>query len=217
MIAAVAPVSSVMKTGAVLCLAALVCGAAVFIVYDARDTDRAVPDELAGGKDSSVGSVIARYRGVPAYQNGNKVAKSHGRHYAANGYYYGQKWQCVEYVKRFYHDALGHRMPSVWGHARDFFDPGTGHGGINPLRGLVQYRNGGDMAPEPDDLLVFRTGNLGHVAIVTKVTRNSVEVVQQNIHGSPTSVHPLTRRDGRWTVGKDDRPAGWLRLPEPGR
>lgn len=160
-----------------------------------------------------VGNVIATYKKVPAYQNGTKVTQSHGKHYAKDNYYYGQKWQCVEYVKRFYHDALGHHMPSVWGHARDFFDPEVAHGEINPLRGLVQYQNGGSEIPKPDDLLVFRNGSLGHVAIVTKVTKNTIEVIQQNVHSHASSVHPLSHKGGRCTVGKDNQPAGWLRLP----
>ena len=48
---------------------------------------------VSGVQDSAVGTEIARYKGVPAYQNGNKVTKNHGKHYAKNGYYYGQKWQ----------------------------------------------------------------------------------------------------------------------------
>lgn len=37
------------------------------------------------------------------------------------GYYYGYKWQCVEYIKRFYYEAKGHKMPDSYGNAKDFW------------------------------------------------------------------------------------------------
>ena len=116
-------------------------------------------------------------------------------------------------MKRFYHDALSHKMPSVWGHARDFYDPEIANGEMNPARGLMQYHNGGSDKPRPDDLVVFRDGSLGHVAIVTKVTKQSVVVIQQNVKGAPTGVFPLVYQNGTYTIGKDNQPAGWLRLP----
>jgi len=42
-----------------------------------------------------VGRVLDSYRGVPVYDNGLLFFWSYGRHYAPDGYYYGQKWQCV--------------------------------------------------------------------------------------------------------------------------
>lgn len=196
-----------LAVGTVLAAAALTL--CLIMMKDNRRTAAAPTGDAA---PPAVGEVIARYRSVPAYQNGKTITTSHGKHYAADGYYYGQKWQCVEYVKRFYHDAHGHRMPSVWGHARDFFDPAVAHGEVNPARGMRQYQNGGDTAPKADDLLVFRGGSLGHVAIVTKVTADSVEVIQQNIYGVATDSHPLVKSGGRFTVGAGKQPAGWLRL-----
>lgn len=159
------------------------------------------------------GSVLDSYRGIPIYENGPSVTVSHGKHYAIDGYYYGQKWQCVEYIKRFYHDAMDHSMPNVWGHAKDFFDPTVPHGEINPQRGLRQYVNGANEPPQVDDLLVFRTGSLGHVAIVSEVSDTEIEVIQQNVRGHPRSRHPLTSENGQYTVGSSKQPAGWLRLP----
>ncbi|MGE9267196.1 MAG: CHAP domain-containing protein [Verrucomicrobiales bacterium] len=165
---------------------------------------------------SPVGTILASHRGVPAYQNGLIIATSHGKHYAPKGYYYGQKWQCVEFVKRYYYDALQHEMPNVWGHARDFFDPEIPHGQRNPARDLLQFHNGHDEAPAPDDLLVFRDGNFGHVAIITEVGTEHIEVIQQNIPGHPTQTHPYQLRAGRHEIGTPrHRPTGWLRLAKP--
>lgn len=201
-----------MRKWVILCSATTLAVVVGLVVLEVMNNQRS---GVKGDEEGSalIGAKIADYQGVPAYQNGTKIEVSHGKHYANDGYYYGQKWQCVEYVKRFYYDALKHRMPNVWGHAADFFDPETEHGAINSARGLVQYKNGNNVAPKPDDLLVFRHDGFGHVAIITKVTKNTIEVIQQNVHGSPTSVHTLTRGKEGYTVGEKHQPAGWLRLP----
>src|SRR5688572_10701975 len=69
-----------------------------------------------------IGKVLDSYRNVPVHDNGLVFFRSYGKHYSADGYYFGQKWQCVEYIKRFYFEAKGHRMPDVMGHAKSFFD-----------------------------------------------------------------------------------------------
>jgi hypothetical protein len=84
--------------------------------------------------DSRVGKVLDGYRGIPVYDNGLLYFRSYGKHYSQNGYYYGQKWQCVEFIKRFFYDAKGHKMPDVMGHAKSFFDDTLSDGALNPLR-----------------------------------------------------------------------------------
>lgn len=158
-------------------------------------------------------TTLDTFRGVPVYDNGPIVTFSHGRHYAADGYYFGQKWQCVEFVKRFFYKAFNHRMPDVWGHAKDFFDQDTPAGKLNKKRGLLQYRNGGSVAPQPGDLVVFTNGLYGHVAIVSAVRSNQVEIIQQNIYGHPRDGYSLKSEDGRWVMGESYQPAGWLRVP----
>ena len=66
--------------------------------------------------------MLDSYRGVPVYDNGLLYFRNHGKNYSKDGYYFGQKWQCVEFVKRFYYQAKNHRMPDVMGHAKSFFD-----------------------------------------------------------------------------------------------
>lgn len=158
-----------------------------------------------------IGNLLSSYLGVPAYQNGPIITMSHGKNYASDGYYYGQKWQCVEYVKRFYHDALGHSMPDVWGHACDFFDPQVVHGQLNKARNLWQFQNGGDIPPAENDLLVFQNGGYGHVAIITRVSENVIEVIQQNIFGKARQTHPLQKKEGRFHIGTSQPATGWLR------
>ncbi len=163
--------------------------------------------------ESAVGMKLDEFRGVAVYDNGPMIARAHGRHFADDGYYFGQKWQCVEYVKRFFHQAHDHRMPDVWGHAKDFFDDAVPHGQVNPRRGLVQFRNGRAEPPRAGDLVVFTNGYYGHVAIVSAVRSNEVEVIQQNILGRPRDVFLLASGKDRHQVGKEYAPAGWLRVP----
>lgn len=160
-----------------------------------------------------VGRVLDTYRSVPVYDNGLLFFRSYGRHYAQDGYYYGQKWQCVEFIKRFYHEAKGHKMPDVMGHARSFFDEElAGDGTLNERRGLLQYRNGSSEQPRPDDLLVFTDTKHGHVGIVTAAGEGFIEIIQQNVLGSTRQRLSLTWSNQHCFIISPRTPAGWLRI-----
>lgn len=159
------------------------------------------------------GEIITTYRTIPVYSNGDNYTLSYGKHHSANGYYYGQKWQCVEFVKRFYHDAYNHQMPSAWGHAMGYYDPTVLHGKLNKQRGMFQFKNGGATSPQPDDLLVFDFAPYGHVSVISAVRENEIEVVQQNIAGKPRQIYSLDKKDGLFTIISKNKPIGWLRLP----
>ena len=75
-----------------------------------------------------IGANLDSYKGVAIYYNGIIYTQSQGKNYSDSGYYYGYKWQCVEYIKRFYYQTKGHEMPDVFGNAKDFFDPSVEHG-----------------------------------------------------------------------------------------
>lgn len=169
---------------------------------------------FAASDDATIGVTLDEYRGVAVYSNGLIYSRSHGKHYGGDGYYYGQKWQCVEFVKRFFHRAHHHEMPDVWGHAKDFFDESIAQGRLNPARGLLQFRNGGDVYPKTGDLVVFTNGGFGHVAIISRVTTNEVEVIQQNVLGHPRQKFPLTWTPASFQIGDSYQPAGWLRVPK---
>ena len=158
-----------------------------------------------------IGDKIDSYQGVAIFENGSAIDQSQGRHFSKDGYYYGQKWQCVEFVKRFYYDVLNHRMPDTFGHAKDFFDFSVPQGGLNACRGLVQYRNGGDIKPQKNDLLVYTNTEYGHVAIVAEVESDWIEIVQQNAHSQARQKLVMTVSNGRYYVGNRWQPAGWLR------
>lgn len=156
--------------------------------------------------------VLDEYKNVKVYDNGINFLKNHGTNYSEDGYYYGYKWQCVEFIKRFYYEAKDHKMPNVYGHAKDFFDTNLGQGEFNKDRGLYQYKNGGNVKPEVDDLIVFQDSTYGHVAIISEVGDDYIEVVQQNIYKKPRAKYPLKEENGCYYVDDGKSPAGWLRL-----
>lgn len=164
-----------------------------------------------------VGEVVDSLNGVPVYYNG-AVANTGKRHLAADGYNYGLRWQCVEFVKRYYYDYLHHKMPDTYGHAKDFFDATLADGALNKKRNLIQYKNGSKVAPAENDLLVFDSHSFnpyGHVAIVSKVSEEEIELIQQNPGPTAPSreTYTVVEKDGKWTIDRDDL-LGWLRLQE---
>ena len=165
--------------------------------------------------NSKIGKVLDTYRGVPVHDNGLLFFRSYGKHYSQDGYYYGQKWQCVEFIKRFLNTAKHHKMPDVMGHAKSFFDESLPDGAMNTKRGLIQYRNGSPEKPRPDDVLVFTDTKYGHVGIVTEVGPTTVEIIQQNILFHPRQRLTLRFNNGHYFITAPRRPAGWLRTPLP--
>ena len=166
----------------------------------------------------AVGEQLDELNGVAIYYNGG-VNTVQGRNLTQDGYNLGLRYQCVAFVKRYYFERHGHRMPDTYGHAKDFFDPNVSDGGMNAKRAMSQFTNGSTMPPQADDLLVFAPSLLnryGHVAIIASVGTNTLQIAQQNPgpFGSSRETIPLSYHEGRWHIG-NDRVLGWLRLPVP--
>ena len=158
------------------------------------------------------GDIVAEFNGVPVrYNSGGVDSCQEGRHLSSDGKYsYGMKWQCVEFVRRYYFDALNHRMPEKYGNAKDYFRDNIPHGGLNTERDLIQYQNQNTEKPRVNDLLVCpkMAGGYGHVSIIKQVEDNKLTVIQQNT-SSPTDEYSLQNKDGVWTIGREC--AGFLR------
>lgn len=168
--------------------------------------------------EHTVGEQIDDLNGVAIYFNGG-VNTVEGRNLTPDGYNLGLRYQCVEFVKRYYFERHAHRMPDSYGHARDFFDPSLADGAHNGRRAMLQFRNGSSTQPEPDDLLVFEPwlfNRYGHVAIVASVDIGELEIAQQNPgpFGQSRESFPVVQRDGKWFIGHS-RVLGWLRLEAP--
>lgn len=140
-----------------------------------------------------------KYEGVRVYTN--RKLNSNERNLAKDGYNLGKKWQCVEFVKRFYYERYNHKMPNTYGHAISFYNTSVGSGKLNKDRNLIQIKNNGKNKPCKNDIIIIDSGSIyGHVAIVSKVEGSYIEVVQQN--------HRMKRQK----IKISKKILGWLRL-----
>jgi surface antigen len=164
-----------------------------------------------------IGTPIDSLNGVKVYYNGSFKHVS-GRSLGPEQYNFGLKYQCVEFVKRYYYEHLSHKMPDTYGHAKDFFIPNLADGAFNSQRALIQYRNPCQVQPQVNDLLVYSptlSNPYGHVAIVANVQPNAIEIIQQNPGrwGRSRQWYPLSQENGQWKIHKK-RVVGWLRKKE---
>lgn len=162
----------------------------------------------------SVGEQIDSLNGVYVYHNGG-VDNISGRNKTSDGYNLGLKYQCVEFVKRYYYEHLNHKMPETYGHAKDFFITNLSDGKRNTQRNLIQYTNPSGTKPKADDLLIFEGSTFnkfGHVAIVSQVTDMNIEIIQQNSGplGRTRETIKIEYKNGKWEI-KESRILGWLR------
>jgi len=172
------------------------------------------PPVVSAPKDSKFGQQIDELNGVPVFYNG-KVSNISGRNVTSDGYNLGLKYQCVEFVKRYYYEHLKHKMPDSYGNAKDFFNPKIQDGKYNAARGLYQFTNPSVSSPQINDLIIFgptQYNPFGHVAIVSDVRDNQFEIIQQN----PGSGNPsrewfnVYAQHGKFVVDHE-YVLGWLR------
>jgi len=161
-----------------------------------------------------VGQSIDSFNNVIVYYNGgvgNVVERN-----TKDGYNIGLKYQCVEFVKRYYFEYFNHKMPDSYGHAKSFYDPKVKDGQINKQRDLLQFKNPSKFKPQESDLIIMdgtMSNKYGHVAIISKVTDKFIELIQQNpgpFSPSRITIEISETKDGNWKIEKD-RVLGWLR------
>jgi len=163
-----------------------------------------------------LGDPVDSMNGVLVYYNGS-VSNVSGRNLAPDGYNVGLKYQCVEFVKRYYYEHYHHKMPDSYGHAKSFYDRSLEGESLNKMRGLTQYANGGKIKPAVGDLIVFDGtiwNEFGHVAIISAVEADQIQIIQQNPGPSAASriYIDIDISEGNYTVGRSDC-LGWLRMP----
>lgn len=128
-----------------------------------------------------IGAPVDSLNGVVVYFNGG-TREVEGMDTVGN-YYLGLKYQCVEFVNRYYFQYYHHKMPDPYGNAVDYFDRQLKDGELNKKRGLIQFANPSKTKPLPGDILIFDKGPLnkyGHIAIISSVNDKEIEVIQQN-------------------------------------
>jgi len=79
-----------------------------FAFRDLKDT---MPNPLS----IDVGEKVDSLNGVYVYYNGS-VGHVSGRNLVPDGYNPGLKYQCVEFVKRYYYQHLNHKIPDSYRH-----------------------------------------------------------------------------------------------------
>ncbi len=154
-----------------------------------------------GDCGSDYGTSLGSYRNVTAYSQGSCAGTGDGT------------YQCVEYVKRFYSQAIGLNTSGWHGNGTDYYGSAT-------AKGLTAYPNGGTEAPKPDDILCFSGSTYGHVAIVTGVSATQVQLIEQNwarysCFSPPNSPVTLTITNGHYTCSNRGSYVvqGWIRKP----
>ena len=167
-----------------------------------------------GRAKNEIGQKVDSLNGVYVYYNGS-VGNVNGRRLTKDGYNLGLKYQCVEFVKRYYYKALKHKMPHSYGHAKDFFLSSVKDGNRNKQRDLVQYTNPSASAPKVNDLVVYSGtvfNSYGHVSIVSKVSDSEIEIIQQNpgAFGKSRATFTLSKTNGKWHID-NKQILGWLR------
>jgi surface antigen len=178
----------------------------ILIIYSCNTSDKKTPRKF--------GTRIDSLNGVSVYYNGS-VGNIKGRNKTADGYNLGLKYQCVEFVKRYYYEHLNHKMPDSYGNARDFFDKDLKDGQKNKQRNLIQYANPSIEVPRKNDLLIYSGtvfNKYGHVAIISNATENEIEIIQQNpgpFSGS-RETYKLEKKNNKWEID-NGRIMGWLR------
>jgi surface antigen len=186
----------------------------------ALDRDGFDPQEL---KRVKAGIETGSLDGVPGYYNGSTESETWGSHFSVDGYYYGEKWQCVEYVRRYYRDALKHDILKK-GNAETWFTSGL-EDGATTFDSLIQYAYAGrgtrredddgfSVQPKKGDILVLQTGTYGHVAIVSEASDTMVKIAQQNVHddGFVSEVAMKETATGKWRFS-ERQPMALLRKP----
>jgi hypothetical protein len=168
----------------------------------------------------SAGVEIGSLDGVKGYYNGPDFSKDWGRN-SVDKYDTGLKWQCVEYVRRYYYVHFGMKI-GAGRHGKDF-DAG-GKDGKGAFDGLVRYDYQGDatkadnlkdglsVKPQHGDIFCMGQGTYGHVAIIASVTDTSVTIAQQNMvdEGFTYDLKLTQQKNGRWKLWYQGRSVGCI-------
>lgn len=182
------------------------------IVSESSTAKKDIFLSVIDNRPPSIGEVIDSYNGINVYYNGNQ-ANVFGRNVTADNYNLGLKYQCVEFVKRFYYINYGHKMPYTYGHAKELFDETLPDRKLNHKRGLYQFINGSEYRPLPGDIVVFGPNHknpYGHTGIVTVSVGKKMEIIHQNVGEASRELFIVSEIGGRYFVVDPDV-KGWMR------
>lgn len=153
-------------------------------------------------------SAASIYQGVPALSNGTDQTTENdcvGENVVGP---YGDQYQCVEYVRRFYSLAMNVDTTS-W----QFYNADQYYKAATTL-GLIALPNGGSNPPAANDIVVFEGGPAGHAAVATAVSPTAVNIIEQNWSYNGTASLVLTSSNSSYVVSRAGSKyvvLGWLR------
>lgn len=124
----------------------------------------------------SCGSTMASFNGVPAKSNGKSQCTGSC---CGGSVTTGCAYQCVEYAQRYFHEK--HGIVANWYKNANQMCSGL-------PSGVSKTSN-----PQPGDLFVRLSGTYGHVAVISAVHSNTVDVVEQN--SSPSGRNTYNKAD----------------------
>ncbi|MBM3712836.1 MAG: CHAP domain-containing protein [Actinobacteria bacterium] len=116
-------------------------------------------------------TLLGSYNGVKIYSNGS-ISYASNDYNNYNGTNTGMKWQCVEFVNRYYLIVNNKNIRIAGTNAVDYYSTAS-------QRSMYNYANNSSVSPAVGDILCFG-GGLGHVAIIREVGSNYVRITQQN-------------------------------------
>lgn len=191
----------------------LTLGAAVLIVTFLVLTPSDIQKKITR---PAIGQILDSLDGIAVYYNGS-ISNESGRNTTADGYNMGLKYQCVEFVKRYYYYHYHHKMPETWGNAVDLFDTSLQDGELNQKRALLQFSHPSISKPQKGDILIYSgtpSNSFGHVCLVSKVEPKYIEIIQQNPgpYAKSRVKFGLSHTSQGWVI-TNERILGWLRLP----
>ena len=177
-------------------------------------------------KAAEFGTLLGHFKGVPAYSC-NYASFNVLRHLEFPNFlshrkgklYYGMKFQCVEYSRRFLIHAYGVTFGDV-GMAYEIFDlPFASRIRDSAEIPFINIENGGKQKPVPGAVLIWEEGgefrHTGHVAIVAEVSDEWVRVAEQNVDDS---IWPIGRNYSReLKVKYDSKTGSYLILEDWGK
>ncbi|GEM_PF-767098 len=186
-----------------------------FTVIEINEADNSpARKQRRSARKKSYGTELGSFNGVKVYSNGSAYTVSDVYNFI-DGKNIGMKWQCVEYIRRYYYRKFWINLGDKHrGHAKTFWGSVAAHN-----MQLGRFSNGGSVAPKVGDIVVSDKGTNGHVAIVRSVSGNQMCVAQQNVYQTESDVNACTTlsiSNGKYTVGNFSNTTlpitGWLRL-----
>lgn len=120
------------------------------------------------------------YYNITAYKNDS----TDNPNYLYDKIYTGIQWQCIEYVRRWYILVFQLTFPSVK-YAIDLWNIEYVYHPITKKQfRFYSIQNGSNTEPNVGDIIIFKQTKFypyGHVAIVSRVTKDAVYLAEQNM------------------------------------